>query len=77
MEVQWIDTSVFIIVSVIDLDYNGVWREILPCDHSESDVPRFERRRMHTAICVYTLRCVIAALVCAPRVRSYRLSNAR
>jgi len=35
MEVQWIDMFVFIIVSVIDLDYNGVWKEILPCDHSE------------------------------------------
>lgn len=63
MEVQWRDMSVFIIVSVIDLDYNGVWREILLCDHSENVVPRFERRHTHIAIRVYTPRCVIAVLV--------------
>lgn len=56
--------SVFIIVSVIDLDYNGVWREILLCDHSESVVPWLERQHTHIALCVYT-RCVIA-LVHAP-----------
>jgi len=74
MEVQWIDTFVFIIVSVIDLDYNGVWKEILPCDHSEERCApvwkaahAYSDTRVHSSLCYCTSTCV----------RSYRLSNAR